>query len=560
MNVNDTDLQLLARYVQEHAEDAFSEIVRRHLNLVFSAALRQVRSPQFAEEVAQSVFIDLARQACRLAPDTILSAWLYQVTRRTAIDVVRRESRRQRREQVAGELTAMNATSTDWSHIEPLLDEAMHALDDTDRAAVLLRYFENKSFLQVGQTLGTTEDAARKRVSRAVDRMREFLTQRGVAVGATGLAAVVSANAVQAAPAGLAATISAAATLAGTAVATTTATATITKAIAMTALQKALITATICAVVGAGIYQAHKVRQLRDAIGKLHQQSAVQLVPPSGPQTTGAPLQPSGLPTQTESSPVPSAVSAVTGTNAADLYRKAFALYDALSDQEKKILGDWRTEPDGDQAAQLCATVVPILDLMHQATALTNCDWGLGPLALDAFAAYTPYMNHCRSLARTAAWGASHCRTDNSAAAVDDVLASLQMAHHESQFALISFLVDTAIQGMATTVVAENASRLSGADRQRVILALKDPQYEEDFYRAIEQEVSMKDPQRMGNLSPYAAVPELMRQRADTRARIRHGHDAARRPISSVAQSGSSCAGLESTPQGDVTHFGGLRR
>jgi RNA polymerase sigma factor (sigma-70 family) len=111
--MNETDLELLGHYGRERSEDAFAELVRRHLDLVHSAALRQVRSPQLAEEVAQSAFTDLARNARRLAPDTILTAWLYQVTRRTAIDVVRREARRQLREQVASEMTAMNAVATD---------------------------------------------------------------------------------------------------------------------------------------------------------------------------------------------------------------------------------------------------------------------------------------------------------------------------------------------------------------------------------------------------------------------------------------------------------------
>src|SRR5271169_6075350 len=103
-----TDLDLLRDYAEKHSEPAFADLVQRHLNLVFSAALRQVRSPQLAEEVAQSVFIDLARQAEQLAPGTVLTAWLYRVTRRNAIDVVRREARRQLREQVSIELTAMN--------------------------------------------------------------------------------------------------------------------------------------------------------------------------------------------------------------------------------------------------------------------------------------------------------------------------------------------------------------------------------------------------------------------------------------------------------------------
>jgi len=269
--MSDTDLQLLARYARDRAEDAFAEIVRRHLDLVHSAALRQVRSPQLAEEVAQSVFTDLARNSRRLAPDTILTAWLYQVTRRTAIDVVRREARRQLREQIATEMNAMNATTADWTHIEPLLDEAMHALDETDRAAVLLRYFENKSLREVGATLGTSDDAAQKRVSRAVERLREFFTKRGVTVGAGGLAIVISANAVQAAPAGLAITISAAAALAGTTIATT---ATATKAIAMTTLQKTLIATTLAVVAGSGIYEAHQASNLGVQVQTLQQQQA----------------------------------------------------------------------------------------------------------------------------------------------------------------------------------------------------------------------------------------------------------------------------------------------
>src|SRR5512135_3144097 len=195
-----SDLELLRNYGRNKSEESFAALVKRYLNLTYSAALRQVRSPQLAEEISQSVFTDLARNAHRLASDTILTAWLYQVTRRTAIDVVRREARRQLREKVASEMNAMNAmnaTAADWTHIEPLLDEAMHALDETDRAAVLLRYFENKSLHEVGQALGTSDDAAQKRVSRAVERLREFFVRRGVTVGTSGLVVAITANAVQ---------------------------------------------------------------------------------------------------------------------------------------------------------------------------------------------------------------------------------------------------------------------------------------------------------------------------------------------------------------------------
>jgi RNA polymerase sigma factor (sigma-70 family) len=266
------DGQLLRDYAREKSQAAFTELVRRHVDLVYSAALRQVRSPQLAQEVGQSVFTDLAGAAEKLPPNTILTAWLYQVTRRTAIDVVRRESRRQARERLAVEMAAMN-TAADWTHIEPLLDDAMEALDETDRAAILLRYFENKSLREVGQTLDTSDDAAQKRVSRAVERLREFFSKRGIAIGAGGLVVIVSANAVQAAPAALTATISAAALLAGATIHTSTAIAA-TKAIVMTTLQKTAIAATIAILAGAGIYEARQALNLREQNKTLQQQQA----------------------------------------------------------------------------------------------------------------------------------------------------------------------------------------------------------------------------------------------------------------------------------------------
>jgi RNA polymerase sigma factor (sigma-70 family) len=285
--MNDTDLELLKRYVRDHDEDAFAEIVRRHLELVYSAALRQVRCHHLAEEVAQSAFTDLARNAHRLArggdassPES-LAPWLYTVTRGTAVDVVRREARRQAREQIATEMNAINELShfakcentTGWTDIEPLLDEAVSALDDKDRAAILLRYFENKSLREVGATLGTSDDAAQKRVSRAVERLRELFVKRGIMIGASGLVVVISANAVQAAPVGLAVTISTAAALAGPTFATT-ATATTIKTIAMTTLQKTLVTATVAVLAGAGLYEGRQAAMLRSQNQLLQQQQA----------------------------------------------------------------------------------------------------------------------------------------------------------------------------------------------------------------------------------------------------------------------------------------------
>ncbi len=276
--MNTDDRSLLREFAERHSQEAFAALVNRHVNLVYSAALRQVRSRPLAEEVAQSVFADLARNARRLKPDTVLSAWLYRVAHRTAVDFVRKESRRQRREHQAVEIAGMS--SSDWTNIEPLLDEAMQNLDETGRAAVLLRYFENQSLREVGEKLGISDDAAQKRVSRAVERLREFFAKRGVAVGAGALVAGISANAVEAAPAGLAAAISATASAA--------AIATITKVIAMTTLQKLLVTAAVTAAVGAGIYQAHRARTWRERAQVLEQRP----MPPSEPAAPVAP--PSG--------------------------------------------------------------------------------------------------------------------------------------------------------------------------------------------------------------------------------------------------------------------------
>jgi RNA polymerase sigma factor (sigma-70 family) len=273
VNMSESDLHLLTRYSSQRAEDAFTEIVRRHVDLVHSAALRQVRSPELAEEVAQSVFIELARRAGHLPSDTVVGAWLYNQTRRRAIDVVRREAGRRLREQTAQELQAMNATAEDWTHVEPLLDEAMDALEETDRVAVLLRYFQNKPLRQVGETMGVTDDAAQKRVSRAVERLREFFVKHGINVGASGLVIIISANAVQAAPAALVITISNAAICAGATFATAgTAAATTTKAITMTTLQKTFVAATLAATIGAGIYEAGEASALRARIEVLRQQ------------------------------------------------------------------------------------------------------------------------------------------------------------------------------------------------------------------------------------------------------------------------------------------------
>jgi RNA polymerase sigma factor (sigma-70 family) len=269
------DHELLGQFTRDHSQDAFTALVDRHVNLVFSAAFRQVRSPHLAEEVVQTVFTRLACHAHELRADTILSAWLYHVTRNTSVDVVRREARRQAREQIAYQMSDLNAAGNEWVQIEPLLDEAMQSLEDPDRAAILLRFFENKSLREVGEALGASEDAAQKRVSRALDRLREFFAKREVTVGASSLAALLSANAVQAAPAGLATLVTVGA-VAGSATLSTSTAVIAAKTIAMTTVQKTAIAVAAAGALAVGIYQARQVSQLREQVHVLQGEQLLQ--------------------------------------------------------------------------------------------------------------------------------------------------------------------------------------------------------------------------------------------------------------------------------------------
>src|SRR2546426_2789297 len=227
-----------------------------------------------AEDVTQGVFVALAKNFAQLADRPVLSGWLHRTAQNIAAQTVRTDVRRRAREQEAAVMNDLLSAEPDvvWENIAPHLDAALGELSEPDRDALLLRYFERKSAHEIAEILGTSEDAAQKRVSRAVERLRDFFAKRGVTVGASGLVVVISANAVQAAPVGLAVAISTAAALAGTTIATT-ATATATKAIAMTTLQKTLITASVIAsVVGTGIYEAHQNSRLREQHQMLQQQ------------------------------------------------------------------------------------------------------------------------------------------------------------------------------------------------------------------------------------------------------------------------------------------------
>ena len=202
------DMTLVREYAQSNSESAFATLVSRHINLVYSVALRQLGDTSLAEEVSQAVFIILARKARSLSPKTILPGWLCRTARYVSADTLRNQRRRQSREQESHMQSLLNEPdSTAWNQIAPMLDEALNCLAEKEHDAVVLRFFHDKDLKQAGAAMGTTEDAARMRVNRGLEKLRKFFTKRGVTISAAAVAGAVTANFVQAAPAGLAGTV-----------------------------------------------------------------------------------------------------------------------------------------------------------------------------------------------------------------------------------------------------------------------------------------------------------------------------------------------------------------
>jgi RNA polymerase sigma factor (sigma-70 family) len=270
---NMNDLELLQDYVQNSSQAAFSRLVELHIDLVYSAVHRMLRDAHLAQDVTQEVFSLLARKAAGLGPGTILSAWLYRSARNLASETLRRESRRRNREQLAVETMNLTSPDSSWQQVEPLLDESMAQLSPADHDAIVMRYFQNRSLKEVGAALGASEDAAQKRVSRAVEQLRELLSKRKAPVGAGALAALMSANAVQAAPAGLAATVVAGAALGASAIVASTGAA-IAQTIVMTTTQKIILVGLVAGAVGVGLYGTRQALNSREQLQGFRQRQA----------------------------------------------------------------------------------------------------------------------------------------------------------------------------------------------------------------------------------------------------------------------------------------------
>jgi RNA polymerase sigma factor (sigma-70 family) len=209
------DAELLREYVKRQSDTAFAELVRRHVNLVYSTAFRMVRETALAEDIVQSVFVQLARKASMVREGNALPGWLYRVTHCQAANALRAErSRRQREAQAM--IQAQLDIDTAWEHIECGLEEAMGTLSADEQTAVVMRFFQEHSWRDVSRVLALSEDTAQRRVGRALEKLRAHFARRGIAVSASVIGLTLAANAVQAAPAGLASTV-AAASLAGAA-------------------------------------------------------------------------------------------------------------------------------------------------------------------------------------------------------------------------------------------------------------------------------------------------------------------------------------------------------
>ena len=264
---------LLAEYAAKGSEPAFREVVERYINLVYATATRLVDGDTHrAEDVVQTVFSDLARLAGTLSANVMLGGWLHRRTCHVAASLMRGERRRQNREREAMHMPP-ESSDAGFDQIAPVLDEVINQLGAEDRAAITLRFFEGRDLRSVGEALGSNEDAAQKRVARALEKLHGLLVRRGVTTSGAALAAVLSAQTLTAAPAGLAASVCATA-LAGAAASSGGLALTTFKLMSMTKLQIAVGTVVVAGLGTGLVLEYQTLAKLREQNQALEQQVA----------------------------------------------------------------------------------------------------------------------------------------------------------------------------------------------------------------------------------------------------------------------------------------------
>jgi len=257
-----SEIDLLREYAANRSESAFAELVSRRVHLVYSVALRLVRQRDVAEDISQKVFLLLANQASELSRRENLGSWLHATTRYTALNVLKAEHRRLAREHaMEKDPTYTPDNGEETTSIPEQLDDCLATLNEPDRECIILRYFDGKAFAEVARALGISEAAAKMRVGRALERLREALEQTGIKTSTAALGAVLTAGAAHSAPTALAATISAHVLATTSAVATVSAT-----TLVMTTMQKAAIVAVLATALGTIVFQQLQIRSLTDAL------------------------------------------------------------------------------------------------------------------------------------------------------------------------------------------------------------------------------------------------------------------------------------------------------